>query len=337
MIVLTCSGTGGHVYPAIACAQYLQGKEVHFLVDKGRVSETIVQSYPFPYTALPINRNNLWTLVKSMKEIWSFFSTKSVSRVICFGGYVGVPVVLVAWLRRIPITLCEQNAWPGKANRFLHRFADKVCVSFKESVEFFPEKKVVLTGNPIRLRFPAEEQSKEICSMNWAEGKRCLVFGGSQGALDINRFFLEHENEFIKENMVIIHIVGKQFYKEHFSEDEAFVQVGEDETVKVVRIPYAENIKSYYEWADLVVSRSGATSVAELLHFQKAAILMPFPHATDNHQWHNAKAMASLSPCPIIEKEHLSLKTFKEALSFPFEQSKNRYRVKFEEICTEIR
>ncbi|MBH38031.1 hypothetical protein CL658_03260 [bacterium] len=293
MIVLTASGTGGHIYPAIAVAQTLQQKEFCFLIEKGRVSQSILDRHHYDYVSLPIVRKKGFSYLLGFFRSLLFFRNHKVRQVFSFGGYVTVPVVLAARCCGIDIILFEQNTIPGRANRLLSRFVSNVCLSFPESANYF-KGKTILGGNPIRRFYLPDAVVDSLLSLSWQSGKRCLVFGGSQGAEQLNLFVESHYEWFESQSVVLIHIMGEVAYRKAYGDQSMVIDQNEKEGVKRVVVPYIHDMKRLYLWSDYVISRAGATSVAELMFYQKKALLIPYPHAVDNHQYYNACAFVDL-------------------------------------------
>jgi UDP-N-acetylglucosamine--N-acetylmuramyl-(pentapeptide) pyrophosphoryl-undecaprenol N-acetylglucosamine transferase len=227
----------------------------------------------------------------------SFLIRKRPGLVVGVGGYASGPLVLSAWILRIPILIHEQNSIPGITNKWLGKIADKIAVSFKDSTAMFPKEKVEVTGNMIRDEFskPKEDFPK-------IDGPfRVLVLGGSQGAHSINMAMVEALQLLSqkKRDLHITHQTGEtdfemvkmQYMRNKFSSD--------------VR-PFIEDIEDQYRKASLVVCRAGATTLAEVTACGKMSILVPFPHATHNHQVKNARILEAANAGEIVLDEELS-------------------------------
>jgi len=226
-----------------------------------------------------------------------FLIRKRPGLVVGVGGYVSGPLVLSAWILRIPILIHEQNSIPGMTNKWLGKIADKIAVSFKESSASFPKEKVEVTGNMIREEFcqPKEASSKPDVPF------RILVLGGSQGAHSINMAMLEALQS-ISEKKGDLHIthqtgeadyelVSKQYKESGFSSD--------------IR-PFIDDMASQYRQASLVICRAGATTLAEVTACGKMSILVPFPHAAHNHQEKNARVLEAANAGELVLDEELS-------------------------------
>lgn len=212
------------------------------------------------------------------------------------GGYVSGPAVLSAWMLRIPILIHEQNSIPGVTNRLLGKIADTVAVTFAESVKYFPGRKVVHTGNMIREEFCKAEAPAPTTREKFV----VLVLGGSQGAQAINRAMAEALDALapVKEQLRIIHQTGE---KDEAAMKQAYADHGFSAEVRTFIFDMAEQ----YQKASLIVSRSGATTLAEITAIGKASILIPFPFASHNHQEHNARALEKAEAAEVILERDL--------------------------------
>ena len=317
-VIIAGGGTGGHVYPGIAVAKEImrrnsQAKILFVGTEKGLESKVIPQE-GFQLQTITISGikgirglRRLGSLLKIPVSVWESF--RIISRfkprlVIGVGGYSSGPPVLVAALLRIPILLQEQNAIPGLTNRLLARFAGRVATSFPESQNFFG-KKATLTGNPVRREF---RQSKA----NIPEDRFVIVIlGGSQGARAINQAVIQSLDYLKSElgRLKFIHQTGESDYDEV---SEAYVRYVVDHEVR----PFFYDMPNQYLRADLLISRAGATTLAEIALSGKASILIPFPHATDNHQQKNAESFANAGAAEMILQKALSGKLLADRIQF---------------------
>ncbi len=310
-VVIAGGGTGGHLYPGIALARALirndmdieisfvgtqKGLEAKVLPQEGFDLKTILSAGLFGKKK--IARWVSWCkLPISTAQSMSFLIRKRPGLVVGVGGYASGPLVLSAWVLRIPILIHEQNCIPGVTNKWLGKIADKIAVSFKDSAAMFPKEKVEVTGNMIRDEFskPKEDFPK-------IDGPfRVLILGGSQGAHSINMAMVEALQLLSqqKQDLHITHQTGKadfemvkmQYMRNKFSSD--------------VR-PFIEDIEDQYRKASLVICRAGATTLAEVTACGKMSILVPFPHATHNHQVKNARILEAANAGEIVLDEELS-------------------------------
>ncbi len=298
-IIIAGGGTGGHIYPGISIAMELKKYDykVCFVVKKNDKGIRILQEHGLSYEEVPAmgfpRRSFLKLFSFSISLVRGFISSAMFikktrpSAVVGLGGYTSFNVVLAAKLFGIPSIIHEQNYIPGLANRALSIFADKVAVSFEESLRYFGKKKTILTGNPVRTE--VLNAKKDFNKLNLDENRfTVFVFGGSQGASAINLCVaasLEYLEEY-RENMQFIHITGENDF-------EKVKKTYSERKFKASVLRYFSRIEYAYAVADLIICRSGATTVAELRYIDAPAILIPYPHATDNHQYYNAKAYLS--------------------------------------------
>lgn len=301
-IIIAGGGTGGHLFPGIAIAEEFKGRdaenEVLFVgTEKGieaRVLPKLGWSVSF-ISAEGIKGKGVLSKVRALhKLIPGFFESLKVIKefrpdaVIGVGGYASAPLLMAARFLRIRTAIHEQNALPGVTNKTLGKFVNRVFVSFPDSVGFFPEGKVAVSGNPLRKEILEGLQGSRVWGQGQGtEGKKptILIFGGSLGAHRINTAVLEmirHINE--PDRWRIIHQTGEKDYKEV---KEGYIGADWEADVR----PFIYNMASAYSEADLIICRAGATTVAELAAAGKPAILIPYPFAADDHQRVNAESL----------------------------------------------
>jgi len=310
-IVISGGGTGGHIYPAIAVAQELRKKhqnvEITFIGTRRGIESKAVPSAGFLIKhiyAAPMSKQ----LVKLLKFLFvnfaGFLQALSIlisikpNLVIGSGGYVSAPVITASAILGIPIVLLEQNVLPGKTNRFLSKFAKKVLTSFEDSKKFLPEGKAILTGNPIRREIMERDKNEAFSILNLSPEKfTLLITGASQGARSINEAVVKSLTVWKDMDWQIIHLVGRKNYEE--------VKRATDPILTGMKceylcIDYTEDMASVYAMADLVVARAGASTLAEITAVGIASILVPYPHAADNHQEKNARWMEKCGGSVVI-------------------------------------
>ncbi len=296
-MLLTGGGTGGHLFPGIAAAEALcrqrPGSEVLFVGTRRKMDKTSLARYGFAVRSihcLGLKGKSLVSTVQALAMLPLSF-IEAAFQIVRFrpdivlgvGGYVTGPVVAMARMLRVPTVIHEQNSVPGLANRKLGTLVDRICLSLPGSEEYFFEKKVTLTGNPVRrdiLNLAQEERKPG------GESKMTvLILGGSQGAHRVNELASEaliscRKNA--RPDLAIIHQTG--------AADEEVIKKRYDESgIKAHVAAFFADIPEMYRKADLLVSRAGATTLAELAVLGKPAILIPYPYAADNHQEKNAR------------------------------------------------
>lgn len=234
--------------------------------------------------------------------------------VIGFGGYVSLPVGLGAVLRRVPLVLHEQNSVPGLANRVLSRWARAVGVTYEGSLAHLshPERGVV-TGNPVRESVLAADRARGRAALGLAEGATVLlVFGGSRGARHINDTFVDLAGRLMAvPSLQVLHVAGR--IEAASVAERVTAALGRDEPRYRV-VEYIDAMGDAIAAADAIVARAGATSIAEITAIGRAAVLVPYPYATDDHQTLNARAVADAGGAVVIADDELGTARFKDAV-----------------------
>ena len=309
--LFVCGGTGGHIFPAVAIAESLKKMgytDITFAGRNNSMEERLVaKDWPYEYiTAEPLHRGPfLKNLALPFKLSKSLVRAKSVVKkvnpdvVVATGGYVSLPIVLAAGRLGIPVYLQEQNAVAGVANKVGARYAKKIFVTSDDAAKFFPADKTSVFGNPVR-RLPDGDSLAR--PAEFAEGKKAVfIVGGSQGAAGINVKIEESIKAITARNDVsVVWQVGVKNVESISS------RVGEVSNVAIRG--FLDGIYSYMKHADLIISRAGASALAEILAFGKPSILLPFPHATANHQEHNARVVEKAGAALVeldAEENHL--------------------------------
>ena len=316
-IMMTGGGTGGHIYPAIAIADELKSRsedvEILFVGAEIGMEKDLVPECGYEIELINADgfgRNLRANMVAARRVLKGRREAKELLRefqpdaVIGTGGYASAPVVSCAERMGIPAYIHEQNAIPGKTNRFLARNARKVFLGFSRAGEFFkgPEKHV-LTGNPVRKEFDPDRREEARASMGIDDDCFVLLaFGGSQGAGRLNREMV-HVIENHRDDKVNIFLgTGGYYYDAVLSElEDKGIEPGENLHI----MKYIHDMADLLAASDLVISRSGALTVAEVTACGVPAIFVPFPQATENHQYYNALSVASAGGALIIEEKDL--------------------------------
>lgn len=311
-ILIAGGGTGGHLFPGIALAEEVITRhpknDVLFVGTNRGIEATVVprEGYKFePINVTGLKGKGLFTVLAGLFRLpgalWQ--SMRIVRRwkpdvVVGVGGYASGPAVLAAWMLRIPTAIQEQNALPGMTNKILGRFAQTVFVAFEEARRFFPARKVQLLGNPVRRKL-----FENYLRPQSPGGKfRLLVFGGSLGARTLNEKMVEafrHMRD-LGGQITVVHQLGAATNLAEV--EKAYQEMGVEATVT----EFIYDMSSAYAQADLCVCRAGATTLAELTTCKKAAILVPFPYAADNHQERNALALVDKGAAVMIRESELT-------------------------------
>jgi UDP-N-acetylglucosamine--N-acetylmuramyl-(pentapeptide) pyrophosphoryl-undecaprenol N-acetylglucosamine transferase len=301
-VLIAGGGTGGHIYPGIAVAEELKRlspeTQVLFVGGDRWLEGRVVPEAGFELATIPargLPRKALWRVpgallanTGALARAAGIVSSYKPDVVLGTGGYVSAPVVVAAWLARVPVILQEQNAVPGLTNRMLARVADEVHVAFTESRSWFARKdRLKLSGNPVRRMILSGDRRQALARFGLSEqAATVFVFGGSRGARRINEAALD----------AMARMRGglqAQFILQTGKEDFAWAKErAEKEQLPVTVVPYLTHIHEAYAAADLVVCRAGAMTLAEIAACGVPAILVPYPFAAYDHQVTNAQNLA---------------------------------------------
>jgi UDP-N-acetylglucosamine--N-acetylmuramyl-(pentapeptide) pyrophosphoryl-undecaprenol N-acetylglucosamine transferase len=310
-VLIAAGGTGGHIYPGIAVAKEIMRRhpdsKVLFVGTRRGLENRLVSQAGFELSLIEISglksvglRARLRSLARLPK---SFLAARRLIRefhpdvVVGAGGYVSGPVVLTAALMRLPTLVMESNALPGWTNRVLAKFIDCAAVTFAEALPHFHGKAVV-TGNPVRREFfDIARKQRDVAHFS------VLLFGGSQGAHAINEAmiaalpYIEAQRDMVR----VTHQTGEADYERVRA---AYARGGWEERADVRR--YIDDMVAAFADADLIISRAGATTSAELAAAGKVAIMIPLPTAADDHQRKNAEALAKAGAARMILQKDLT-------------------------------
>lgn len=307
-LLLAGGGTGGHLFPAVALAEQLRleapASEILFVGTERGLESCLLPQLGWPLRTIPMSGWAGLGIAARIKALSGLLRSLAQSRrilaefrpdvVVGVGGYASVPVLLAARLSGVPYLIHEQNVWPGLANRLLGRWARRACVSFGEAGRAFPKTQVVLTGNPVRA-------AMESCPPLPGGEPVLLVFGGSHGARAINRTMVAALPR-LERWRGRLHIVHQTGTAEADAVREGYRTAG---WTDVEVVPFITDMAAIYARSSLVVCRAGATTLAELTACGRPAVLIPYPHAANNHQAVNAASLASKGAAIMIEERDL--------------------------------
>ena len=299
-IMITGGGTGGHVYPALSIAEALikdnKEHEILFVGTQKGLEGDVIPKTNFDFKAIEVQgfrrKLSLDTLKSFGKMFKGFFQAGKIIKdfkpdiIVGTGGYVAGPVMLQGALKGIHTLIHEQNAIPGITVKILAPFVDKICVSYEESFDYFKNKnKLLLTGNPIRDRF--SELDPKLCKNNLKITKPFLLsVGGSGGAQAINDVMVEVIKAYNGGEIQIAHVTGRSYY-DKFLKSLEDNQISLSDNIHV--FDYLYNMPEYMVAADMILSRSGALTLAEIAMAGIPSILLPSPYVAHDHQAHNAR------------------------------------------------
>jgi len=304
--ILAGGGTGGHVIPALAIAQELQRRyraEVLFIGTARGLENRLVPAAGFPLELVKVgalNRVSLATRIRTAFDLpRAIFTAAGLLNefqpdiVIGVGGYASGPAMLAAILKHTPTLAFEPNLVPGFANRMVARFVSAAAVHFEQTADHF--RNAVVTGVPVRPAF------FQIPKKSYSPGSpTLLVFGGSQGARAINQAVIGSLPE-LKRRLPGLHVIHQTGEREYNETQAAYARVAIDCEVH----KFIDDMPSFFARADLVLCRSGASTVAEIAAAGKPAIFVPFPRAADDHQRRNAEAMEQANAAVVLEETRL--------------------------------
>ena len=328
-IVIAGGGTGGHLFPALAIAGELkktldnvkvtfigttkgieakivpkEGYDLRFIRSEGLVGKDIYRTF-----------RSILKIPLSLKDSYKALKDLNPDLVFGVGGYSSGPVLTCAKLMGIPTIIHEQNSLPGLANRVLGKFVDIIAVTYHESIHYFPREKTYLTGNPVREEILKGDRERGYKTFS-LDSKlfTVFVFGGSSGATRINKAVGEAlvYLEPFRDSIQFLHQTGERDYS-------AVVEIYRSRKFKGTVLPFAYEMADAYEVADLIISRAGATTLAELTATGKAAILVPYPYAAANHQEINARKLWDIGASQMILDRDLDGKTLSDLIKYMIE------------------
>ncbi|MGX7667056.1 undecaprenyldiphospho-muramoylpentapeptide beta-N-acetylglucosaminyltransferase [Flavobacterium pedocola] len=311
--IISGGGTGGHIYPAVAIANELKSRfpkaDILFVGASDKMEMQKVPQAGYPIKGLWIAgiqrkltlQNAMFPLklISSLAKSFGILKSFKPDVVIGTGGFASGAVLKVASMMGTPTVIQEQNSYPGITNKLLSKKANKICVAYENLERFFPKENMILTGNPVRqdLISVADKRTEAAAYFKLDPAKKTLlVLGGSLGARRINQLIAKELEFLLSQNVQIIWQCGKLYFEEykHFDEKEN-VQV----------LSFIDRMDLVYAAADVVISRSGASSVSELCIVGKPVIFIPSPNVAEDHQTKNAKAIVDKNGAILLKEADL--------------------------------
>lgn len=317
-ILIMAGGTGGHVYPALAVADKLKEKgfQLFWLGTSKGMEAKVVPDHGYPLLKINVAGvrgkgvlrllfTPIMLAIALVQALMIMIKVRPVV-VLGMGGFASGPGGIAAWLMRIPLLIHEQNAIAGLTNRLLAPFAVSVMAAFPGA--FKESKKLTITGNPVRNDIVSLPEPEKRYANRDLTVLKILVLGGSLGAKKLNEVIPQTLSALGDEyKFEIKHQCGER----HFSDTEATYK---EYNVNVEVMPFINNMAEVYAWADIVICRAGALTVAELAATGIASILIPFPYAVDDHQTENAKYLSGEGAAVLIQEMQLNIGKLKELL-----------------------
>lgn len=312
-VLIACGGTGGHLFPGLAVAETLLARrhEVRLLVSQKAVDHTALASAHLSARALPaigLGRNPRqwavfgWRFAQALRECAGECEKFRPDLVLGLGGFTSAPAIVAARWRNVPTLIHDSNTVPGKANRLVGRWVNRVAVGFADCGRFFPTKPVSVTGTPIRAGLKPVEPAAARAQLGLARDRlTVLVVGGSQGAHAVNEAVaraLPGLTDWAG-RLQFVHLAGAR--------DEAPVRAAYAAAgVSAVVMSFCRTMELAYSAADLAVARAGAATLTELAAFGLPAVLVPYSRAAGNHQWHNGRVFERAGAARLLDENDLN-------------------------------
>jgi UDP-N-acetylglucosamine--N-acetylmuramyl-(pentapeptide) pyrophosphoryl-undecaprenol N-acetylglucosamine transferase len=316
-IIFSGGGTGGHIYPAISIAQKVRSMvpnaHILFVGAEGRMEMEKVPAAGFEIIGLPIagfQRKNIFKnfrlpflLWKSIRKAGQILDDFKPHVAVGTGGYASGPLLWMAGQKKIPFILQEQNGFPGITNKILASKAYKICTGYPDMEKYFPAYKTIFTGNPVREDLKNLSEKKEEAYAYFKLNKNVktiLVLGGSLGAKAINEGIINVYAELKKENVQFVWQTGKNYIQDV----RRFIEQFESNNTDYVS-DFITRMDLAYAAADLIISRSGASTVSEICLTAKCSILIPSPNVAEDHQTKNAKILSDRKAAVLIHENNI--------------------------------
>ncbi len=315
-IIVTAGGTGGHIYPALSIVDKAinNNDEVLYIGTTDRMESKIVPERGIKYKGIKINGlsknifkdfTNVFNTISSYKKVKKIIKEFKPDVVIGFGGYVTLPVLYAAHKLGIRTMIHEQNAIPGKTNKFLGGFVNKVFVTFKDSEKYFNKDKVIYSSCPTgEAAIKGKKHNKEELGFK-RDKKLIIVVMGSLGSESVCLKLKDFLIGFNRKDSEVLFISGKNGY-------DIVKDLKVPDNVKIVE--YYNNLSLLMKDSDIIISRAGASTITEILALKKLSILIPSPYVANNHQYFNAKSLEDNGLATMIEEKDLSVDSLNNKL-----------------------
>lgn len=338
-VAIAAGGTAGHINPALALAEELRarGHQVEFFGQPKKLESTLVPKAGFPFNPIDVtgfDRSRPWTLVSALwrmraaeRTIGAHFAQRKPDVAVGFGAYIELPLINWCHKQGVPCVIHEQNSVPGLANKTSAGKVKTVCVSLPLAIDAFRDKvgadtQIVVTGNPVR---------KSVIEASRADGRRdfgipegatmLLVFGGSLGARHLNQGVCALKDELLsRPDLYVVHSTGKAEYDSVVKE----LALTTEQQARWRVMPYIDKMGEALAAADLVLSRAGASSVAEIAALAVPSMLVPYPFATADHQTTNARYLVDAGAAVLLADDAIDTPAFREDLLGLVDDSRRR-------------
>jgi len=317
-VIISAGGTGGHIYPALSIIEEIKKQEpdsdILYIGTHNRMEKDIIPARGIEYVPIEIygltknifkNIKNIRLILKAKRDCVKIMKSFKPDVVIGVGGYVTYPVIKAAQKLHIKTFIHEQNSIPGKANRWIAKKVDKIGVSFKDSLNYFNLKKAFVSGNPCSsASINAKPISKKKYGLNKKKKAVLICYGslGSSAMIDKTIEFLKSIGD---EDYQVLYVTGKNYYdrvKQNKFPENVFIE------------PYIDGLPGLMKNMDLLVSRAGASTIAEVSALGIPTIFIPSPHVANNHQYYNALSIVDANAGKMIEEKNFNKDTLKEEI-----------------------
>lgn len=312
-LLIAASGTGGHVFPAIAVAEQLPGFEIEWLGVPDRLESQLVgDRYPIHCISVAgfqqkLGLGTVKILFRLIKSIWNVRQILQKGRfdgVFTTGGYISAPAIVAARSLGLPVILHESNALPGKVTRFFAPWCTTVAIGFKLAAKSLPRAKTVVVGTPVRSQFRAALSHQDKLDLPIPNDVPLIVVvGGSQGAVAMNQLVRKAAPAWFEKGAWVVHLTGEN------DPDAKSLQ-----HPQYIALPFYQNMAALLMRSDLAISRAGAGTVTELTVTGTPAILIPFPFAAEDHQAFNAKVMVDAGAAEMFRQSDLSVEQLQRSV-----------------------
>ncbi len=309
-LLIAASGTGGHVFPALAVAQQLTDYEIEWLGVGDRLETNLVPDN-YPLNTIPmagfqpgIGIKSLKVIPRLLASIWQtqkLIKEHQIDGVFTTGGYIAAPAILAARLQGKPAIIHEANYIPGKVTRFLSRWCDAVALGFAGTAQYLPQVETVFVSTPVRSQF-LQPQPLDLAIPD--EAIAILVTGGSQGAVAVNKLVREAAPAWLEQGAYLIHLTGKN------DPDAESLQ-----HPQYISMPFSDNMAGLLQRANLAISRAGAGALTELALTGTPGILIPYPYAAEDHQSYNAQEFVAAGAGVVYQQSELTAEILREQVN----------------------
>lgn len=309
-ILIAASGTGGHLFPAIALAQQLPDYEIEWLGTAKRMETSLVpDDYPLNIIAVEgfqqkFSLKSLKIITGLITSIWQtkkLITERNIDVVFTTGGYIAAPAILAARLNKKPTILHESNYIPGKVTKFLSRWCDVVALGFKGTAQYLPQAKTIYVSTPVRSQFLTPQAIK----LNIPDDAVViLVVGGSQGAVAVNKLVREAAPAWFDMGAYVVHLTGENDPDADSLDHPNYISMA-----------FSNNMAGLLQRANLAISRAGAGTITELALTNTPAVLIPYPYAAEDHQTYNAQELSDAGAAVVYQQSELTADILQEQVA----------------------